>query len=68
MRGGPERSDHVQLHQVALCLPDVIAHDQISQAFSSVFAYCKPSNTGDGNSLGMRLGQFCSMEEHTFFG
>ena len=27
----------------ALCLSDVITHDQISQAFPSVFAYCKQS-------------------------
>ena len=38
-----------------ICLPDVIAHDQISQAFSLIVAYCKQSNTGGGNGLGTRL-------------
>jgi len=37
-----------------ICLPDVTARDQISQAFPSVFAYCKQSNTGGGNGLGTR--------------
>ena len=38
-----------------LCLQDIIAHDQIFQTFPLVFAYCKRSNTGGGNGLGMRL-------------
>jgi len=37
------------------CQPNVTAHDQISQALPYVFAYCKQSNTGGGNGLGMRL-------------
>ena len=36
-----------------MCLPHLSgAHDQISQAFTSVFAYCK---TGGGVGLGMRM-------------
>ena len=37
------------------CPPNVTAHDQISQAFPYVFAYCKQSSTGGGNGLGTRL-------------
>jgi len=38
------------------CLPDVTTCDQISQAFPlRICMYCKRSNTGGGNGLGMRL-------------
>ena len=42
-----------------LCLSDVTACDQTSQAYmyllcTHVFAYCKQSNTGGGNGLGTR--------------
>ena len=41
-----------------LHLPDITAHDQISLPSPSIFAYCKRSNTGGGNGLGMRLQQW----------
>jgi len=46
----------VGLHLSALCVPDVTTRDQISRPSPSVLSYCKQSNTGDGNSLGTRLG------------
>jgi len=41
-------------HVSILCLPDVATHDQISQAFPSIYAYCKQSKTEGGISLAMR--------------
>jgi len=40
-----------------LCLTDITTHDQLSQALPSIYAYCKQSNTGGGNSLRTRLGK-----------
>ena len=42
-------------HPLCACLHDVTTHDQISEAFPSVFAYCKRSKTGGGNGLGTSL-------------
>jgi len=40
----------LRLNTASMCLHDVIPH-----SCHSVFVYCKWSNTGGGNSLGMRL-------------
>ena len=37
-------------HVSTVCLSDVTVHDQISQAFPSVFAYCKQSHSGVGTA------------------
>jgi len=42
-----------RLSTLGLC--NVTACDQISQAFPSIFGYCKQSKTGGGNGLGTRL-------------
>ena len=41
-------------HVSTLCPPDVATHDQISQAFPSIYAYCKRSKTRGGISLAIR--------------
>ena len=37
---------------VYLILHDITAHDEISQAFTSIFAHWKQTNTGGGEDLG----------------
>ena len=40
----------------AICLPDITARDQISQAFPSIYDYLNAASiAGGGNSLGMKL-------------
>jgi len=43
--------DQVQPPVSTLCPPNITTHDQISQAFPSLFAYCKWSKARGGNEL-----------------